>query len=163
MKFTLLTISENSKYKLLRVILLMCIFVFCAFAFSWNFQNKIDMLNSQFIDDNAKILSKEEILALGNMRIMFKDQLGMGIDIFIDNNKNAALTIPSLKADAIFIGVNVETHEGILIVPMLVKKILGEGNRILLEEELSACLQKNSTFQCISDVSNSVLASITKQ
>lgn len=161
--FKVFLIPEGSNLKVFRMILLILIFVFCAFAFNWNFQNRIDKLNSLFIDDKSKIISKDEMLLLSNIHMSFKDQLGIGIDILVDNNMNKTLIVPSLKANSIFIGVNVASHEALLIIPMLVKKIVGEGNRILLEEELSTCLQKNTAFQCISNVSNTILVIITEK
>jgi len=162
-KFRFNLIPDSSNLKFFRVLMLFFVFGACAYAYSLNFQSKIDKLNSIFIDDKFEILSEEDISKLNEIRISFKDRLGIGLDILVENNKKGVLIVPSFEPNEIFIGVNVARNEAVLLIPMLVKKAIGEGNRAVLEEDAEICLQDNTAFLCISELSYSLFDLITEQ
>lgn len=132
----------------MRVLMLAGVLALTAFAFHKHFEQRMQALNESHIKDSARILSKEDKAILGQWRKNFQDSLGMALLVQVDKSQSP-MKVPAFPAATIFVGVNPTLGEAVLVVPPLAKKVLGEGQRLLAEEALAACIQEQKPAICL--------------
>ncbi len=143
-------ISSSCSHPALRMLILIGIFAMTASAFWWHFERRMNIIappaGIYAIVDESDSISKNELKTLYSWRDAFEKK--WGIPVFLQVSAKE-LQIPKFSAGTLFVGVGLEHKEASIVFPSLVRKALGEGLRILAEEELKHCIKDKSPGYCL--------------
>ncbi len=146
-------ISPSGGHFGLRLLLLIGVFAATITAFWWHFERRMAELQpangAHALMDSSYILHKEEKKALYAWRDKFEKTWGLKILVHVSADD---LTVPSFPTTSLYIGVGLKNNEAVIILPTLTKKALGEGTRLLAEEELAQCSKHSAAGTCLSAV-----------
>ncbi len=150
-------ISASCDRPALRFFLLIGLFCLTFSAFWWNFDRRMEQINPEakntmIINDN-QILTQENIALLESWQKKFSEK--WNIPLLIQASKEE-LKVPSYAVDTLYVGAGALHAEGIIALPPLVRKVIGEGTRLTAEETLSACLKANNMGFCLNNTLQSL-------
>lgn len=131
---------------LLRAVLLVGVFACVSLAFWWHFERRMVELNQTRIQDPARILTPAETKALVQMRTALHEEFGLDVLVRVDAQE---LAVPDLPPAALFVGANPARREAVIVLPPLIRRVLGEGPRLLAEEDLRQCMAAQSAGRCL--------------
>lgn len=132
-------IAASCERPFLRAILLAAVFAVVIGAYSWNFERRMVQLNAGYIQDSGQVLDSAERRSLDTVRGALQQAVGLKLLLRVEQGQGA-VQVPRNAADTVFMGCNPQTGEALIVLPPLAKKVLGEGQRLVLEEGLAQCL-----------------------
>ncbi len=143
-------ISTSCDRPALRFFLLIGIFCLTFSAFWWHFDRRIDQLspeskNTMIIDEN-KLLSPKTFAVLEEWQRKFSESWNVPLLIQASSTE---LEVPEYAVNTLYVGAGLLHKQGVISLPPLVRKIVGEGVRLTTEEELAACLKKEDVGMCL--------------
>lgn len=161
-------ISVNCDRPFVRAVLLAAVFAAVVWAFSWNFERRMVQLNAGYIQDSGQVLGGAERRRLEELRGLLQQQVGLKLLIRVELGQGP-VQLPSNAADTLFMGVNPQTGAALIVLPPLAKKVMGEGQRLLLEEDLSRCVAESKmqgaessfVFVCLERGAQAVVQALT--
>lgn len=153
-------ISSSCERPVVRVLLLAVVFALVALAFQWHFERRMAALNAGYVQDSGRVLSGAERGRLGDLRGAFKQTLGMDLLVRVEPG-SGTVQVPAFPASTLFVGVNPHTAEAVFVLPPLAKKVMGEGQRLLAEEGLSACARTQPVALCLEQSVSALFSALT--
>lgn len=154
-------IAASCGHPFVRVILLAGVCVLVGLAFQWNFERHMLRLNAGYIQDSTGLLSSAERGRLADMRTAVRQMLGMDLLVRVEQ-ETGAVQVPVFPASTIFVGANPRMGEAVIVLPPLAKKVLGEGQRLLIEEQLAACLRDKAPGFCLEESAGALLKQLVE-
>ncbi len=137
-------ISDSCKSPALRQFLFCCLFLFVVAAYWWNFEQRLAKLQPP--DGSHSIVNQDDVLQKADLKLLYawrsKFQKEWNIPLLIQVSRGL-LELPPYPASTLYVGAGLMQKEAVIAVPPLVRKALGEGIRLELEENLALCLKKN--------------------
>lgn len=153
-------IATSCERPFARIVLLIGLCAVVGLAFQWNFERHMLRLNAGYLQDSSGLLSSAERRRLADMRSAVRQMLGMELLVRVEQGQGA-VQVPVFPASTIFMGVNPHRREAVLVLPPLAKKVLGEGPRLLAEEQLAACMRDKALGLCLEQSAQHVLEQLT--
>lgn len=153
-------IAASCERTFVRVLLLAGVCAVVGLAFQWNFERHMLRLNAGYLQDSAGLLSRTERKQLADMRTAVRQLLGMELLVRVEQG-TAAVQVPVFPASTIFVGANPHKGEAVIVLPPLAKKVLGEGQRLLVEERLATCMRDKALGRCLEESAQSLLEQLT--
>ena len=142
----------------LRVLFLFVILGLVAWGFWQNTQNQLNAISSRLsVWDEPKVLSDEERSGLRAMIAEFKTR--QGIDVYMEIT-NGPLKTPPAERPLIYMGINQQNNEVMLVLPPLLKKALGND---LVEQIKIDQMQPHMANKASADAWASALRSIWQE
>lgn len=153
-------IAASCERPFVRMLLLIGVCAVVGLAFQWNFERHMLRLNAGYLQDSTGLLSSAERKRLADMRTSVRQILGMELLVRVEPG-TATVQVPVFPASTIFVGANPHRGEAVIVLPPLAKKVLGEGQRLLVEEQLAACMRGKALGMCLEESAQSLLTQLT--
>ncbi len=148
-------ISPSCSHQGLRYLLFLSIFLAVTSAYWWNFERRLENIRAEAkhaadtfytVQNDHNLFSDKEIQELSLLQENLKNE--QKLSVYIDVNPHM-LSVPEFDANALYVGAGLKHHEAVIIFPPKLKNSLGEGLRMQAEENLAACLPKQSPATCL--------------
>ncbi len=150
-------ISASCERPGLRFFLLIGLFCLTFSAFWWNFERRMEQINPA--PPNKSILNEDGLLLPGDVKNLdaWREKFSQkwNVPLVLQASKGE-LKVPEYSVDTLYVGAGFSYAEGVISVPPLVRKVIGEGARLQAEEALSLCLKKEPVGPCISSALQSL-------
>ncbi len=157
-------ISANCERPIVRMILLMGIFAMTASAFWWNFERRMAEIvppdGSYIIINDDKILQKNELKKLNAWRDIFYDDWGLRVLMAVSAGE---LKVPEYDGPMLFVGIGLEHSQATIVFPLLARKALGEGLRMVTEENLAQCVKNKPAATCLDEAMQQLYNGFVKE
>ncbi len=134
----------------LRLFLLFCILCLTFSAYWWHFNRRIEQIipktKYETIINKDNLLSEEALTSLHEWQKKFSETWNVPVLIQASAEE---LKVPVYAVNTLYVGAGSLHKQGVISLPPLVRKLIGEGTRLTTEEELAACLKKEDIGTCL--------------
>ncbi len=136
----------------LRFFLLIGLFCLTFSAYWWHFERRFadikpEQKNMLIINEN-QLVGENDLGSLEGWREKFSTTWNIPVLIQASQGK---LQVPPYPVNTLYVGAGFTHSEAVIAVPPLVRKIIGEGERLKTEEKLAICLKNNSIGTCLNE------------